>query len=137
MPPSSATTSAPAKPGPTPTASSTPGINSADDPARVPHSEADTYWVANDAACSAWLDTDGSGNLAGVLNTSLEQSCVAEVIRSDGMTFTFSASQNAEKTNFLTDQGTTMEICVWHADEKANEACSPQFGMTGTTPVQK
>jgi hypothetical protein len=93
--------------------------------------------VANDAACSAWLDSDGSGNLAGVLNTSLEQSCVAEILRSDGMTYTFSASQNAEKTNFLPDQGYTMQICVWHADQKANQACSPQFGMSGTTPVQK
>jgi eukaryotic-like serine/threonine-protein kinase len=124
-------------PGPTPTASSIPGINSADDPARVSNSEVDVDYVANDAACSAWLDTDGSGNLAGVLNTSLYQSCVAEIIRSDGMAYTFSASQNAEKTNYLPDRGDTMQICVWHADDKADEKCSPLFAMSGTTPVQR
>ncbi|ACU70907.1 serine/threonine protein kinase [Catenulispora acidiphila DSM 44928] len=135
--PSSTKSQGPGKSDPTPTASSIPGINSADDPARVPNSEADTTWVANDAACSGWLDSDGSGNLAGVLNTSLQQSCVAEVIRSDGMTYTFSASHFAEKTNFLPDQGYTMQICVWHADEKDSQSCSPQFGMSGTSPVQK
>ena len=136
-PPTSAHGSGPSHPGPSPTASSIPGIDSAKDPQRVPNSEADTNWVGNDAACSGWLDTDGSGNLAGVLNTSLWQSCVAEIIRSDGLTYTFSASQGAEKTNFLPDQGSTMEICVWHADEKSNQQCSPQFGMNGTTPFQK
>jgi serine/threonine protein kinase len=124
-------------PGPSPTATPTPGIDSAKDPARVANSEADTNWVGNDATCSGWLDTDGSGNLAGVLNTSLYQSCVAEIIRSDGLTYSFSTSDNAEKTNFLPDQGLTMEICVWHADQKSSQQCSPQFGMSGTTPVQK
>ena len=127
----------PPKSGPTPTASSIPGIDSANDPARVPNSEADTAKVFNDAPCSAWLDSDGSGNLAGVLNTSLGQSCVAELIRSDGMAFTFSTSLNAEKTNFIPDQGYTMEICTWIANQKSGEACSPQFAMNGTTPVQK
>ncbi|WP_194894104.1 protein kinase domain-containing protein [Catenulispora pinisilvae] len=130
--------SAPGDSGPSPTASSITGVDSAKDPARVTNSEADTSWLGNDAACSAWLDTDGSGKLAGVLNTSLEQSCVAEVIRSDGLAYTFSASQGAEKTNFLTvPGGTTMQVCVWHADEKSGEACSPQFTMNGSTPVQK
>lgn len=101
------------------------------------NSEVDVDYVANDAACSAWLDTDGSGNLAGVLNTSLYQSCVAEIIRSDGMAYTFSASQNAEKTNYLPDRGDTMQICVWHADDKADEKCSPLFAMSGSTPVQR
>ncbi|WP_194910340.1 serine/threonine protein kinase [Catenulispora rubra] len=127
----------PPKSGPTPTASSIPGIDSANDPARVPNSEADTAKVFNDAPCSAWLDSDGSGNLAGVVNTSLEQTCVAELIRNDGMTFTFGTSQNAEKTNFLPDQGYSMQICVWIANQKSGEACSPQFAMNGTTPVQK
>lgn len=137
--PSTHPTSAPASsyPGPSPTASSTPGIDSAKDPQRVSNSEADTNWVGSDATCSGWLDTDGSGNLAGVLNTSLFQSCVAEIIRSDGLTYTFSTSDNAEKTNFLPDRGFTMEICVWHADEKNSQRCSPQFGMSGTTPVQR
>ncbi|MBS2535409.1 protein kinase [Catenulispora sp. NF23] len=130
--------SAPGDSGPSPTASSIAGIDSAKDPARVTNSEADTSWFGNDAACSAWLDTDGSGKLAGVLNTSLEQSCVAEVIRSDGLAYTFSASQGAEKTNFLTMPGAaTMQVCVWHADEKSGQACSPQFTMNGSTPVQK
>ncbi|MEY9931138.1 serine/threonine protein kinase [Catenulispora sp. GP43] len=136
--PSTPPSSPPApKPGPSPTASSIPGINSADDPARVSNSEVDVNYVANDAECSAWLDTDGSGNLAGVLNTSLYQSCVAEVIRSDGLTLTFSASQYAEKTSFIADQGYTMQVCVWHADEKSNEKCSPLYAMSGTTPVQR
>jgi serine/threonine protein kinase len=136
--PSTAPSSAPPpRSGPTPTASSIPGIDSAKDPARVANSEVDVDYVFNDAACSAWLDSDGSGNLAGVLNTSLTQSCDAEVIRSDGLAYTFSASNNAEKTNFLPDQGYSMQICVWHADEKSGQACSPQFGMNGTTPVQK
>ena len=136
--PGSAPSSAPPpKSGPTPTASSIPAINSADDPARVPNSEVDVDVAFGDAACSAWLDSDGSGNLAGVLNTSWTQSCDAEIIRSDGLAYTFSASQHAEKTNFLPDRGYSMQICVWHADEKSGQACSPQFAMSGTTPVQK
>jgi hypothetical protein len=30
-----------------------------------------------------------------------------------------------------------MQICVWDAAQKSSQACSPQFGMNGTTPVQK
>lgn len=94
--------------------------------------------MANDAACSAWLDNNGSGELAGVLNTSLTQSCVAELFRSDGMAYTFSASVGAEKTNFISDKGYTMWICVWHADEQSTtEVCGSHFGMNGDTPVKE
>jgi hypothetical protein len=121
-----------------PTATMINGINGGDDRTRVPGSEADTYWVANDAACSAWLDNNGSGALAGVLNTSLTQSCAARLFRSDGMAYTFSASWDAKKTNFISDVGYTMWICVWHADEQSTtEVCSPHFGMNGNSPVKK
>lgn len=120
-----------------PTASSINGIDGGADSAQVPGSEADTYWVGNDAACSAWLDDNGSGKLAGVLNTSLTQSCVAELFRSDGIAYTFSASVGAEKTNYISDIGYTMQICVWHADEQSStEVCSSHFGMNGDTPVK-
>jgi predicted Ser/Thr protein kinase len=123
--------------GPNPTASSVPGVSGDDDSTQVPGSEADTDWVGNDAACSAWLDNGGDGTLAGVLNTSLTQSCVAELFRSDGMAYTFSASWGAEKTNFISDVGYTMWICVWHADDQSSdEECSARFGMNGDTPVQ-
>lgn len=121
-----------------PTAYAIKGINGGDDAAQVPGSEADTSWVANDAACSAWLDSNGSGGLAGVLNTSLYQSCVAELFRSDGMAYTFSASWGAKKTSFLPAAGYTMWICVWNANSQSTtEVCSPRFGLNGTTPVRK
>lgn len=134
----SGTSAAPPAAQPDPTASAISGISGGSDPARVPGSEADTDWVGNDAACSAWLDDDGSGALAGVLNTSLTQSCVAELFRSDGMAYTFSTSWGAEKTNFITDAGFTMWICVWHADDQSSdETCSARFGMSGHTPVRE
>jgi serine/threonine protein kinase len=135
--PGTAPSSAAGNPGPSPTASSIDAINGGDDTARVPNSEADVNVIAGDAQCSGWLDSDGAGNLAGVLNTSWTQSCVAEILRSDGMTYTFSQSFHAAKTNFLPIKNLTMQICVWHADQKSNQVCSPQFGMSGTTPVQK
>ena len=125
----------PSKTTPSPASSSITGIVAADDPARVPGSEADTAWVADAAACSAWLDTDGSGNLAAVLNTSLYQSCGAELFRSDGLTYTFSQSQAAKKTTFIADAGYTMWVCVWHANEQTSTVCSPHFAMNGTPPV--
>jgi hypothetical protein len=129
---------APAGGGADPTASSIQGVSGGDDPAQVPGSEADTSWVGNDAACSAWLDNGGNGTLAGVLNTSLTQSCVAELFRSDGMAYTFSASWGAEKTNFISDVGYTMWICVWHADDQSSdEECSARFAMNGDTPVKQ
>ena len=132
------TTTSAAKPAVHPTASATAGISGGDDATKVAGSEADTDWVGNDAACSAWLDDGGSGALAGVLNTSLTQSCVAELYRSDGMAYSFSASWGAMKTNFIPDTGYTMWICVWHADDQASdEACSARFGMNGTTPVKQ
>jgi serine/threonine protein kinase len=125
-------------PGVHPTSSSVTGVSGGDDKTKVPGSEADTDWVGNDAACSAWLDDDGSGGLAGVLNTSLTQSCVAELYRSDGVHYTFSASWGAQKTNFIPVAGDTMWICVWHADDQsADEVCSPRFAMSGTTPVKQ
>ncbi|MFZ3572078.1 serine/threonine protein kinase [Streptomyces sp. BH097] len=113
------------------------GINGGDDPAQVEGSEADTSWVGNNATCSAWLDDNGSGDLAGVLNTSLNQSCGAELHRSDGIAHTFRASWGAAKTNFVSDVGHTMWICVWNASDRSDEQCSAHFAMNGTTPVKQ
>ncbi|MFJ7246621.1 serine/threonine-protein kinase [Kitasatospora sp. NPDC098652] len=133
-------TTAPATPSaaaPTVTSSSISGINGSDDPAQVKGSEADTSWFGNDAACSAWLDDNGTGSLAGVLNTSLNQTCVAELSRSDGLTYTFRASWGAAKTSFLPVTGYTLQICVWNANNRSTEQCSPRFTMTGTTPTRQ
>ncbi|RVU15525.1 serine/threonine protein kinase [Streptomyces antnestii] len=119
------------------TSSSIPGINGKDDPAQVKGSEADTSWVGNDAACSAWLDDNGSAELAGVLNTSLNQSCTAELHRSDGIAYRFHASWGAAKTNFISDVGHTMWICVWNASDRSDEQCSAHFAMNGGTPVKQ
>ncbi|WP_406124873.1 protein kinase [Streptomyces canus] len=119
------------------TSSSISGINGGDDPAQVKGSEADTSWVGNNAACSAWLDDNGSGELAGVLNTSLTQSCHAELYRSDGIAYTFHASWGAAKTNFISDVGHTMWICVWNASDRSDEQCSARFAMNGHTPVKE
>ncbi|MFF2079364.1 protein kinase [Kitasatospora sp. NPDC058162] len=135
-PPSTATTT-PSAAVPNPSSSSISGINGSDDPAQVRGSEADTSWFGNDAACSAWLDDNGSGSLAGVLNTSLRQSCVAEIARSDGFTYTFRASWGATKTSFVPDIGYTMWICVRNANSSSGEQCSARFGMNGTTPVRR
>ncbi len=120
-----------------PTSASISGVSGGNDPAQVKGSEADTDWVANDAACSAWLDSDGSGRLAGVLNTSLDQTCDAELYRSDGIAYTFYASWGAARTSFVSDVGDTMWICVWNAGNQAGEQCSPRFGWNGTTPVKE
>ena len=54
------------------------------------------------------------------------------------MVYTFSASVGAEKTNFISDKGYTMWICVWHADEQSTtELCASHFGMNGDTPVKE
>ncbi|MFD7103456.1 serine/threonine protein kinase [Streptomyces celluloflavus] len=119
------------------TSSSIPGINGGDDQAQVRGSEADTSWVGNDAACSAWLDDNGAGALAGVLNTSLNQSCSAELYRSDGIAYIFHANWGATKTNFISDVGHTMWICVWNANDRSDEQCSPRFAMNGHTPVKR
>ncbi|MFI6252312.1 serine/threonine-protein kinase [Streptomyces sp. NPDC051016] len=119
------------------TSSSISGINGSDDPAQVKGSEADTSWVGNDAACSAWLDDNGSGELAGVLNTSLNQSCGAELYRNDGVAYTFQADWGAAKTSFVPDVGHTMWICVWNASDRSDEQCSARFGMKGVTPVKQ
>ncbi|MET8469106.1 protein kinase [Streptomyces sp. NPDC006422] len=136
--PSRPTASA-APPAATPrvTSSSISGINGHDDPAQVEGSEADTSWVGDNATCSAWLDDNGSGGLAGVLNTSLNQSCGAALHRSDGIAYTFSASWGAEKTNFVPVGGHTMWICVWNADDRSDEQCSAHFAMRGNTPVKQ
>ncbi|MFE4873426.1 protein kinase [Streptomyces sp. NPDC056682] len=123
-------------PAPRITSSSISGINGSDDPAQVKGSEADTSWVGNDAACSAWLDDNGSGELAGVLNTSLNQRCGAELHRSDGIAYTFRASWGAAKTSFVPDVGHTMWICVWNASDRSTEQCSARFAMNGNTPVK-
>ena len=119
------------------TSSSMSGVNGSDDPAQVKGSEADTSWVGNDAACSAWLDDNGSGELAGVLNTSLNQSCGAELHRDDGVAYTFQADWGAAKTSFVPDVGHTMWICVWNASDRSDEQCSARFGMKGVTPVKQ
>ncbi|MER7181146.1 serine/threonine protein kinase, partial [Streptomyces hyaluromycini] len=119
------------------TSSSMSGVNGSDDPAQVKGSEADTSWFGNDAACSAWLDDNGSGELAGVLNTSLNQSCGAELYRSDGIAYTFQANWGAAKTSFISDVGHTMWICVWNASDRSDEQCSARFGMNGGTPVRQ
>lgn len=119
------------------TSSSISGINGSDDPTQVKGSEADTDWVFNDAACSAWLDSDGSGRLAGVLNTSLNYTCNAELYRSDGIAYTFHASWGAAKTSFVSDVGHTMWICVWNAPDRSDEQCSARFAMNGATPVKR
>ncbi|MET7484079.1 protein kinase [Streptomyces sp. NPDC005538] len=119
------------------TSSAIKGVNGSEDPAQVKGSEADTAWFGNDAACSAWLDDNGSGELAGVLNTSLTKTCSAQLHRSDGVAYTFSASWGAAKTNFVPNSGTTMWICVWSASDRSDEQCSPRFGMNGDTPVKE
>ncbi|OLZ69372.1 serine/threonine protein kinase [Streptomyces sp. IMTB 2501] len=120
-----------------PTSSSISGINGSDDSTQVKGSEADTDWFGNDAACSAWLDDNGSGELAGVLNTSLNQTCDATLYRSDGIAYTFHASWGAAKTSFLSDVGDTMWICVWNASNRSDEQCSARFAMNGHTPVKQ
>ncbi|WP_406440811.1 protein kinase [Streptomyces sp. NBC_00631] len=119
------------------TSSSISGVNGSEDPAQVKGSEADTAWLGNDAACSAWLDDNGSGELAGVLNTSLNQTCDAELYRSDGVAYTFRASWGAARTSFVSDVGHTMWICVWNASDRSDEQCSARFGMNGHTPVKQ
>jgi hypothetical protein len=119
------------------TSSSISGINGSDDPAQVKGSEADTSWVGNDAACSAWLDKNGSGELAGVLNTSLNQTCDAELYRSDGIAYIFHASWGAAKTSFISDVGDTMWICVWNASDRSDKQCSARFAMHGDNPVEQ
>jgi len=119
------------------TSSSISGINGGDDLQQVKGSEADTSWFGNDAACSAWLDDNGNGELAGVLNTSLNQTCHAELYRSDGIAYTFHASWGAAKTNFISDVGHTMWICVWNASDRSDEQCSARFAMNGDTPVKE
>ena len=129
-------TAAPSAPAVSPSSSSISGINGSDDSTQVKGSEADTDWFGNDAACSAWLDDNGSGELAGVLNTSLDQTCDAELYRSDGIAYTFGASWGAEKTSFIPAAGDTMWICVRNASAQADEQCSPRFRMNGDTPVE-
>lgn len=119
------------------TSSAISGINGSDDLTQVKGSEADTDWFGNDAACSAWLDDNGSGELAGVLNTSLKQTCEAELYRSDGVAYTFGASWGAVKTSFISDVGHTMWICVRKASDRSGEQCSARFGMHGGTPVKE
>ncbi|HTJ69637.1 MAG TPA: serine/threonine-protein kinase [Actinospica sp.] len=118
------------------TASSISAVDGNSDPEHVNGSEGDVGWIANNAACSAWLDSDGSGDLAGVLNTSQEQACGAELVRSDGVKFKFYQSTAAAKTNFISDQGYTMYICVWNQNSPSTTNCGSTFKMSGTTPVE-
>ncbi|WP_042413003.1 serine/threonine-protein kinase [Streptacidiphilus anmyonensis] len=136
-PAASTTATTPSAPAPSVTASSIGGISGNNDSTQVKGSEADTSWLGNDAACSAWLDDNGSGRLAGVLNTSLNQVCDAELYRSDGIAFTFQASWGAAKTNFIPVAGDTMWICVWNTSNRSGEQCSARFTMNGTTPVER
>ncbi|MFF7359884.1 protein kinase [Streptomyces sp. NPDC008125] len=133
---SAASTSAPPAPdAPRVTSTAIEGIDGTKDPAQVQGSEADVYWVGPTAGCSAWLDDNGSGSLAGVLNTSLGRSCGAELHRSDGTAYAFYARWKAAKTSYLPGAGHTMWICVWNASDRSDEKCSPRFAMNGHTPV--
>ena len=118
-------------------ASSISGISGNNDPQHVNGSEGDVDYVFNDAACSAWLDTNGTGNLAAVLNTSQYQACGAELHRSDGIAYTFTQSTGAAKTNYISDHGYTMWICVWNQSSPSTVSCGGKFTMSGTTPVEK
>ncbi|HET9171507.1 MAG TPA: serine/threonine-protein kinase [Actinospica sp.] len=118
-------------------ASSISGISGNDDPEHVNGSEGDVSYVANDAECSAWLDSNGTGNLAGVLNTSGLQACGAELYRSDGIHYRFAQSSGAAKTNFISGQGYTMYICVWNENSPSTVGCGNKFTMSGTTPVEQ
>jgi serine/threonine protein kinase len=119
------------------TASSINGVSGADDSEQVSGSEADEdVQVGGGAGCSAWLDSNGTGNLAGVVNTSLFQTCDARLVRSDGIKYEFSQSTGAKKTNFISDQGYTMYICVWDTSSPGSVDCGNKFRMSGTTPVE-
>ncbi|MGW2279200.1 protein kinase domain-containing protein [Streptomyces sp. NPDC001770] len=130
-------TSAPPAPS-APRVTSTPieAIDGNKDPAQVEGSEADVSWVGSAAGCSAWLDDNGAGELAGVLNTSLGRSCGAELHRSDGTAYAFHADWKAAKTSYLSGVGHTMWICVWDGGDRSDERCSPRFAMDGHTPVR-
>ncbi len=82
------------------------------------------------------MDSNGTGNLAGVVNTSLFQTCDAVLHRSDGIQYEFSQSQGAKKTNFISGQGYTMYICVWDTSSPGSVDCGNKFRMSGTTPVE-
>jgi eukaryotic-like serine/threonine-protein kinase len=56
---------------------------------------------------------------------------------SDGMAYTFQAAWGAAKTNFISDVGNTMWICVWNASDQTDKQCSARFAMNGDTPVQR
>ena len=119
------------------TASSINGVSGANDSEQVSGSEADEdVQIGGGAGCSAWLDSNGTGNLAGVVNTSLFQTCDAVLHRSDGIQYAFSQSTGAKKTNFISDQGYTMYICVWDTSSPGSVDCGNTFRMSGTTPVE-
>jgi hypothetical protein len=131
------TTTATTKQATVVTASSIAGVNGADDSEQVNGSEADEdVQIGGGAGCSAWLDTNGTGNLAGVVNTSLYQTCDAVLHRSDGIAFQFSQSTGAAKTSFISDQGYTMWVCVWDNSSPSAVDCGNHFTMNGTTPVE-
>jgi serine/threonine protein kinase len=132
-----ATTSATTKATVPMTASSINGVSGADDSEQVSGSEADEdVQIGGGAGCSAWLDSDGTGNLAGVVNTSLYQTCDAVLHRSDGVQYGFSQSYGAKKTNFISGQGYTMYICVWDTNSPGSVDCGNKFRMSGSTPVE-
>jgi predicted Ser/Thr protein kinase len=133
-----ATTAATTRAATVVTAASISGVSGNDDPEHVSGSEGDVdYYAGNAAGCSAWLDTNGTGNLAAVLNTSGFQACGAELHRSDGIHFEFEQSSGAAKTNFISDRGYTMYICVWDKSDTSTVSCGHGFTMSGTTPVEQ
>jgi hypothetical protein len=112
-------------------------VSGANDSEQVSGSEADEdVQIGGGAGCSAWLDSNGTGNLAGVVNTSLFQTCDAVLHRSDGIQYEFSQSTGAKKTNFISGQGYTMYICVWDTSSPGSVDCGNKFRMSGTTPVE-
>jgi serine/threonine protein kinase len=138
VPPTTATPSTSTPPpslsvDPAPSASPISGVSIGNDPSAIVASEVSIAF----GGCTAWLDNDGSGNLSGMLNTSLYQSCDAELYRSGGPAISLSASWGAERTSAVSDTGHTMWICVWQPGDQAGQQCSPLFGMNGDVPTQQ
>jgi len=69
-----------------------------DDPKAIAGSEA---YAGAGGGCTVWLDDNGSGYLYGMLNTSLYESCNAQLFRSDGVKVSLTARYGAERTTAI------------------------------------
>jgi serine/threonine protein kinase len=131
-PSASSGANAPASTEPTPSAYATPGVSMSDDPKAIAGSEA---FAGAGGGCTVWLDNNGSGYLYGMLNTSLYESCNAQLFRSDGLKVSLTARYGAERTTPISDIGHTMWICVWEkGDSVDTRQCSDRFGIQNGTP---